>query len=72
MMEAYFDESGTHGESLVMCIAGYLLTSEQATHLDREWADVLRKFGVKIFHAVDCAHGEVNFPVSLRRNAQNS
>jgi len=57
MMEAYFDESGTHEGSPVMCVVGYLFTAEQALHLDREWAATLDQFGLDHFHAADCAHG---------------
>src|ERR1035438_3878625 len=61
MMEAYFDESGTHAGSPVMCVAGYLLSAEQALHLDREWAETLTEFGVSCFHMADCAHSVDEF-----------
>jgi hypothetical protein len=61
MMEAYFDESGTHAGSPVMCVAGYLLSEEQALHLDREWAETLTEFGVSCFHMADCAHSVEEF-----------
>jgi hypothetical protein len=57
MMEAYFDESGTHYGSPVMCVAGYLFTAENALHFDREWGEALKEFGLTHFHAADCAHG---------------
>jgi hypothetical protein len=70
MMEAYFDESGTHKASPVVCIAGYLFTTEQARHLNREWADTLADFGVTIFHASECGNGRGEFQHLLpeRRN----
>jgi hypothetical protein len=55
MMEAYFDESGTHQGSPVICVAGYLLTAEQALRLDLEWAELMSDFGLTHFHAHDCA-----------------
>jgi len=61
MVEAYFDESGTHDGSPVMCVAGYLFDGKQCLHLDREWVDALRTFGVTRFHAVDCAQGVGEF-----------
>ena len=61
MMHAYFDESGTHASSPVTCVAGYLFESNQALHLDREWREILGKFGLNHFHAVDCAHGKGDF-----------
>lgn len=51
MMEAYFDESGTHDGSPVMCVAGYLFTAENAFHFDREWGEALKEFGLTHFHA---------------------
>jgi hypothetical protein len=61
MMKAYFDESGTHDGSPVMCVAGYLLSAEQAVHLDREWAEALAESGVSCFHMADCAHSVEDF-----------
>jgi hypothetical protein len=61
MIEAYFDESGTHVGSPVMCVAGYLFTAGQARQLDLEWADALRQAGINSFHMADCAHGVGEF-----------
>jgi len=61
MMEVYFDESGTHAGSPVVCIAGYLFTSEQARHMNREWAEALARFGLTKFHATDCGNGKKEF-----------
>lgn len=61
MLEAYFDESGTHEGSPVMCVAGYLFKTEQVIHLDREWLEALDQFGLTCFHAADCAHGVREF-----------
>ena len=55
MVEAYFDESGTHDESNAICVAGYLFETEQAIRLDQEWAEVLSCFGLTHFHAHHCA-----------------
>ena len=51
MMEAYFDESGTHDGSPVACVAGYLLTEDNARHFNREWNRDLSEFGLTYFHA---------------------
>src|SRR5579863_4180303 len=61
MLEAYLDESGTHRNSPVMCIAGYVLDSEQCKKLDAEFAEVLHKHGLEFFHMGDCAHGAKAF-----------
>ena len=70
MMEAYFDESGTHDSSPVMCVAGYLFSAEQAARLDLEWADVLDRYKLSHFHAADCAHGVGEFKNLDRRAAE--
>ena len=42
MIEAYFDESyGQFGGGPVLCLAGYLMESEQAKRLCEEWQAVL-------------------------------
>ena len=61
MMEVYFDESGTHGGSPVVCIAGYLFRVEQARRLNTEWAETLSRFGVSVYHATDCGNGHGQF-----------
>jgi len=61
MLEVYFDESGTHESSPVICVAGYLFATEQAKHLNREWGETLEEFGVSAFHATDCGNGRGQF-----------
>lgn len=61
LMDAYFDESGTHDGSPVVCVAGYLFTAEQSLRLDQEWRDALNAFGIECFHAADSAHGVGEF-----------
>jgi Protein of unknown function (DUF3800) len=55
-VEAYFDESGTHDGSPLMCVAGYLFTSEQCRRFDQEWSEVLREFDLPYFRMSECAH----------------
>jgi hypothetical protein len=57
LVEVYFDESGTHGDSPVMCVAGYLFTKDQCRKLDQEWLAVLEKHHLPHFHMMSCAHG---------------
>ena len=61
LVEAYFDESGSHSGSPVLCVAGYLLDSENAKPLTKEWTDVLAPKGLTHFRMVDCAHGAGEF-----------
>lgn len=61
MVRAYFDESGTHDDAEVTCVAGYLFDKKKARCLNREWHRVLARFGLTHFHMVDCAHGTGEF-----------
>lgn len=61
MLEAYFDESGTHEGSNRMCVAGYLIESDQAKRMNDEWNPFLQSYGLAQFHMVDCAHGTEAF-----------
>lgn len=57
MFEAYFDESGTHQHSPLMCVAGYLIESDQCRRFQSDWDGILKRHGVPYFHMSDCAHG---------------
>jgi hypothetical protein len=61
LVEVYFDESGSHQGSPVLCVAGYLLDSENAKLLTKEWDEVLGSKGLTHFRMVDCAHGNGEF-----------
>jgi hypothetical protein len=60
-LEAYFDESGTHDNSPIMCIAGYLFDKENCQALDLAWKTVLDEYELPYFHMVDCAHHSFPF-----------
>jgi hypothetical protein len=57
MLQAYFDESGTHEGADVTCVAGYVFESDQCVRFDGEWRAVLEEYGLNTFHMTDCAHG---------------
>ena len=63
MLIAYMDESGTHDPTglqkgaEVACIAGYVSTYKRWVKFQREWRDVLKKFGITSFHMSEYAHG---------------
>jgi hypothetical protein len=61
LVEAYFDESGTHRASPVLCVAGYLFESEAARRFAAGWLKVLARHELSHFHMVDCAHGNEEF-----------
>ena len=56
MLHAYMDESGTHGDSPVVCVAALLYSREQLQTIDLEWKDALEAVGIRYFHAVDSSH----------------
>lgn len=66
MIEAYFDESGSHDDSPLLCVAGYVLTDERARRLSNEWNEVLKDFALPYFRMSQCAHGKGPFE-QLRR-----
>lgn len=60
-IEAYFDESGTHRGSQLLCLAGYIFKSDMAEEFSNKWNDLLSSYGLTTFHMVDCAHGNEEF-----------
>lgn len=50
MFTAYFDESGTHSNSPVTVVAGYIATNEQWSEFEREWKEVMQNAGIPFFH----------------------
>jgi hypothetical protein len=57
MLIGYFDESGTHDQSAVTTIAGYVAKPEVWASVEAQWRQVLEPFaqkGLHTFHMVDC------------------
>jgi len=61
MIEAYFDETGTHLQSPSMCVAGYLFTAEKAKRFQDKWGSLLRRAGLEYFRMSECANGAGQF-----------
>jgi hypothetical protein len=61
MVQAFFDESGTHDGAIVTCVAGYLFEPDQCLRFDDEWREALAAAGLKYFHMEECAHGVAQF-----------
>jgi hypothetical protein len=61
MMEAYFDESGSHDGAKILCVAGYIYNKDDCKSLDWQWKEVLDQYNLPFFHMVDCAHGNKPF-----------
>jgi hypothetical protein len=47
---AYFDESGTHGDSRILTLAGYVAKVEQWVEFSREWDELLKQENLTHFH----------------------
>jgi hypothetical protein len=69
MLSAYLDESGTHGESPVMCVAGLLYDRKMLRLLDRQWKNALQKAGVGCFHMKEYCHLQGEFQGKDRRSS---
>ena len=61
LAEVYIDESGSHGGSPVLCLAGYVFKTGQARLLTRKWQRILNAHGLAYFRMSDCAHGNGPF-----------
>jgi hypothetical protein len=61
MLSAYLDESGTGGESPVLCVAGILYSKNATQRLDQAWKRALKSEGISYFHAVECEHRKGEF-----------
>jgi hypothetical protein len=59
-LECYFDESGSHDRSPVLCVAGYMFESESRKRLDLAWKEVLDRYRLPVFRMTACAHN--NYP----------
>jgi hypothetical protein len=58
---AYFDESGTHGESFAVVVSGWVSSNEQWLTFEPEWRELLADFGISAFHMKDFNHGRREF-----------
>jgi Protein of unknown function (DUF3800) len=58
---AYLDESGTHDDSPIMLMGGFLANEDQWKSFDKEWQSLLNSFGIPFSHAVDLKHRKKQF-----------
>src|SRR2546429_4220285 len=61
MFVAYFDESGTHGESKALVVSGYVASADQWSKFDAEWKCAMAADGLTHFHMKDFAHSKKEF-----------
>jgi hypothetical protein len=63
-LQAYFDESGTHGDARVTGVAGFIGPAEDWAKLEEEWEEELARFAedtghnIKNCHAYECENGQ--------------
>lgn len=58
---AYFDASGSPGDSSVVSLAGLVTTAEKWVAFSDEWQECLDVFGVSALHMKDFAHSKREF-----------
>ncbi len=56
MLSAYFDESGSHGDSRVFVLSGLVTPAHQWERFSGEWMKALSNEGITDFHMVDFSH----------------
>lgn len=56
LLNAYFDDSGTHHNAPAVVVAGYLASAEKWEDLTCKWADMLSEADLTHWHQVDFAH----------------
>jgi Protein of unknown function (DUF3800) len=60
-LECYFDESGSHAGSPVLCVAGYLFERERCKAFDLGCKEVLEQYRLPYFRMSACAHNQRPF-----------
>ena len=59
--EVYVDESGTHENSPMLTVAGYLFERQQARRFSRDWQKALDGIPLDVAHQTDCANGNGSY-----------
>jgi hypothetical protein len=54
LAEVYVDESGSHADSPILAIGGYVFLKSRSQLFQRSWAQELRQRGIPYFHMKDC------------------
>jgi Protein of unknown function (DUF3800) len=67
-VETYFDESGSHKGSPILCVAGYIMEKNNAIKLGDAWRAVLKEHKLPFFRMSDCAHGNGPFSGMTRQH----
>lgn len=75
MFVGYFDDSGSHKESGVIVIGGFVATSRSWLQFDDQWNTVLEEFGIDMFRMSKWSNRAPpfkNWPESKRRECLNN
>lgn len=64
VLEAYLDESGTHDEAPVLCVAGYVGNRRQWGIFEKEFLPQLKRSGQTCFHAEDSSCDRLRIPLA--------
>lgn len=65
VLEAYCDETGTHGGAPLTAVGGYLFNQDGVKLFNDKWSEVLRPLtakGIEYFHARDCCNPKRTTP----------
>ena len=54
MFQGFFDESGIHAGAKVLSLSGYIAPEKEWERFIPRWQAVLDKYGISVFHAVEC------------------
>lgn len=75
-LEVYFDDSGTHGESLITTISGFMAPTNTWKQVEAGWLGVLQeyksRYGITWYHATDVANWREEWakaPLNVCRDA---
>lgn len=61
MLAAFLDESGKHGQSTLLTLAGFRASEQTWTRFRKAWKAALAEHGLECFHAADCESGYGEF-----------
>ncbi|MGO9806398.1 MAG: hypothetical protein ACLPKH_06725 [Rhodomicrobium sp.] len=61
VLTAYLDESGTHAGAKVSAMAGFVGNARQWRKYKKRTASLFKRYGVKVFHAIDVRRGHGDF-----------
>lgn len=61
ILTGYFDESGTHKDSELALMAGFVGDARQWRKFEKRTAKLFRRFGVDIFHTIDVRRTDKDF-----------